>query len=110
MVTSPEALFADLRRARARRRHNAGAPLEGGILETLLPPGERRAPMVTVQDASAHSLAFLGSVYGVPTVPLGVDSFGQSGSLDALYHYAGISADDIVSAAYLALELRDEAE
>ena len=110
MVTSPEALFADLRGARAHRRHNAGAPLEGAILETLLPPGERRAPMVTVQDASAHSLAFLGSVYGVPTVPLGVDSFGQSGSLDALYHYVGISADDIVSAAYLALELRDEAE
>ncbi len=62
------------------------------------------APIVTVHDASAHSLAFLGSVYGTPTVPLGIDGFGQSGTLDDLYNATGIGVDDIVAAAYLALD------
>jgi pyruvate dehydrogenase E1 component len=74
----------------------------------LFSPEERHAPVVTVRDASAHSLAFLGSLYGVPTIPLGVDRFGQSGSQRDLYHYTGISVDDIVSAGYLALELGDD--
>jgi pyruvate dehydrogenase E1 component len=50
-------------------------------------------------------LAFLGSIWGAPVVPLGVDEFGQSGSRDALYHATGIDADQIVNAAMLALEL-----
>jgi len=108
LATGPERLFSALRDARHRRRRDAAAPVETGHLDVLLPRHERRAPMVTVQDASAHSLAFLGSVYGVPTVPLGVDTFGQSGAQADLYRYTGIGTDDIVAAAYLALELRDE--
>ena len=63
---------------------------------------------MTVQDASAHSLAFLGGLNGVLTIPLGVDRFGQSGSQMDLYRYVGISVDDIVSAGYLALELGED--
>jgi pyruvate dehydrogenase E1 component len=74
-----------------------------------LPDQERRFPIVTVQDASAHSLAFLGSVHGAPTVPLGVDEFGQSGAPSDLYRHAGIGVEDIIAATYLALELGQEA-
>lgn len=80
-----------------------------GHLATLFAPQERHAPIVTVQDASAHSLAFLGSLYGAPTIPLGVDRFGQSGSQVDLYRYMRISVDDIINAGYLALELGEDA-
>lgn len=107
-LTSPERLFSLLSEVRRRLRHNARATTDLGHLETLFPRQERHAPIVTVQDASAHSLAFLGSVYGVPIVPLGVDQFGQSGSQEDLYRYMGISVDDIESAGYLALELCED--
>jgi pyruvate dehydrogenase E1 component len=77
-------------------------------LATLIPADERRAPIVTVQDGASHGLAFLGSIYGAPTVPLGMDQWGQSGSRAELYDYAGIDIDEIVNAAMLALELNDE--
>ncbi len=108
VITSPESLFASLREARRQRRHAAASRGDLGQLDILLPPSERHAPLVTVHDASAHSLAFMGSVFGTPTVPLGVDQFGQSGSLSDLYRYTGIGKEDIMSAAYLALELAEE--
>ncbi len=108
-VTSPQKLFALFTAERHRRLHNPMTAGQSKYLAALFSPEERYAPIVTVQDASAHSLAFLGSLYGVPTIPLGVDCFGQSGSQADLYQYAGISIDDIVSAGYLALELGDDA-
>ena len=69
----------------------------------LLEPEERGAPLVTILDGASHALAFLGSVFGQPTVPLGMDRFGQSGGRDALYQYAGIDAGHIVNAALVAL-------
>jgi len=104
-VTSANRLYAGLRRGRQAQLADAHRPLDLGHLEVLLPREERRAPLVTVQDGASHSLAFLGSVYGVPVVPLGVDQFGQSGSREALYDYVGIDADQIVNAAMLALDL-----
>src|SRR5581483_10522179 len=106
-LTSPKKLFSLLSHERRSLRRNALAAVHLDHLHTLFPRQERRAPIVTVQDASAHSLAFLGSLYGVPTVPLGVDRFGQSGSQADLYQYAEISTDDITTAAYLALELQE---
>ena len=86
-------------------RRDAYATARPGHLQTLFPRHERKAPIVSVQDASVHSLAFLGSLYGVPTVPLGVDRFGQSGSQADLYQFTEIGVEDIVSAGYLAWEL-----
>jgi pyruvate dehydrogenase complex dehydrogenase (E1) component len=40
-------------------------------------------------------------------VPLGVSTFGQSGTVPDLYRAAGIDADHIVEAALVALELAD---
>ncbi len=107
-ITSPQKLFSLFTEGRHRRLNNPMVSGQRSHLETLFSPEERHAPIVTVQDASAHSLAFLGSLYGVPTIPLGVDRFGQSGSQANLYQYAGISVDDIVSAGYLALELGED--
>jgi len=106
-LTSPKKLFTLLTEERGTLRRDAHATTQPGHLRTLFPQHERKAPIVTVQDASAHSLAFLGSLYGVPTVPLGVDRFGQSGSQADLYQYTEISVEDIVSAGYLAWELSE---
>jgi pyruvate dehydrogenase E1 component len=107
VVTSPSRLFDELRAGRHQRRQSAGTPDRLGQLDVLFPRQERRVAMVTVHDASAHSLAFLGGVYGAPIVPLGVDQFGQSGSLGDLYRATGISVEDIVAAAFLAMELAE---
>ena len=104
-VTSSNRLYDALRTARRRQLKDAAANLDLGHLEMLIPSEERRAPMVTIQDGASHSLAFLGSAWGVPVVPLGVDEFGQSGSRQDLYHTTGIDTDQIVNAAMLALEL-----
>ena len=60
---------------------------------------------MTVADAASHSLSFVGGVFGAPWCRLGVDTFGQSGTIPDLYAYAGIDADHIVEAAILALDL-----
>jgi pyruvate dehydrogenase E1 component len=106
-VTSSDRIFDALRNARRAQLRDAHAPLDLGHLETLVPAGERRAPIVTIQDGASHSLTFLGSVFGVPVVPLGVDEFGQSGTRQELYHATGIDTDQIVNAAMLALELAE---
>ena len=38
-------------------------------------------------------------------VPLGVDEFGQSGTIDDLYRHVGIDAQHVVDAALLALDI-----
>jgi pyruvate dehydrogenase E1 component len=60
--------------------------------------------MVTVLDGHPHTLAFLPTLHQVPSKSLGVNTFGQSGSLDAVHQYHGIDADSIVRAA---LDLAD---
>ena len=69
----------------------------------LIPPNERHAPIVTINDGASHALSWLGSVFGAVTVPLGVDSFGQSGTRDDLYKHFKIDADSIVENAFMAL-------
>ena len=64
-----------------------------------------RAPVVTVHDASSHALAWLGSALGVPAVPLGVDAFGQSGSVRELYEQHDLLPTSIANAALAALAL-----
>ena len=107
-VTSARRLYRTLREARGQLLADARRDADLGHLATLIPADERRAPIVTVQDGASHGLAFLGSIYGAPTVPLGMDQWGQSGSRAELYDYAGIDVDEIVNAAMLALELNEE--
>ncbi|MCC2594118.1 pyruvate dehydrogenase [Tessaracoccus sp. OS52] len=58
-----------------------------------------RTPLLTVQDASSHQLAWLGAALGVPTACLGVDTFGQSGSIADLYREHNLDRGSIVNAA-----------
>ena len=75
----------------------------GGHLATVIPVAERGAPIVTVHDAASHALAWVGSVFGAPVVPVGVDEFGQSGSLAQIYEACALDAESIASAALVAL-------
>jgi pyruvate dehydrogenase E1 component len=64
----------------------------------------RRAPVITVHDASSHAMAWVGSVLGQPVVPIGVDRFGESGTIEEVYGAFGLDADSIVNASLLAAE------
>ena len=55
--------------------------------------------IITVIDGHPATLSWLGGVMGHRSVPLGVEHFGQTGTVDDLYHHFGIDADAIVSAA-----------
>jgi pyruvate dehydrogenase E1 component len=104
VVTSAERLHAELagRRLGSLR---AGDDHTLPHLSRLFPVGTRRQPLVTVLDGASHALDFLGGAFGAPVVPLGVDRFGQSGTIGDLYGYAGIDARHIVEAGILATEL-----
>ena len=56
-----------------------------------------------MHDASSHNLAWIGSALGTRQYPLGVDRFGESGTIADLHELAGISAGSIVNAALIAL-------
>ncbi|MBI3976851.1 MAG: pyruvate dehydrogenase [Chloroflexi bacterium] len=104
-VTSPGRLYRGLCHGR-RQQARQGMPADTiGPLAHLIPPQERRAPIVTVHDAGSHALAFLGSAFGAPVIPLGVEEFGQSGSRADLYAHLGIDEQSIFDAALLALDL-----
>ena len=54
---------------------------------------------MTVVDGHPATLAWLGGIYGHRLKPLGVEHFGQSGSIQDLYRHHGIDAASIVRAA-----------
>ena len=68
-------------------------------VEALLAPLSRDARLVTLIDGSPAALSWLGGVRGHRVRPLGVDAFGQTGSLPALYAHHGLDADAVIDAA-----------
>ena len=54
---------------------------------------------MTVTDGHPAALAWLGSVAGHRVRSLGVEHFGQTGTIPDLYRHHGIDADAISSAA-----------
>lgn len=60
-------------------------------------------PIVTVHDAAPHAMAWLGAALGVPAISLGVDGFGQSGSLGDVYGAFDLTPGAIVNAALAVL-------
>jgi pyruvate dehydrogenase E1 component len=99
-LTSPQLLFREWQQCKKKN-----GSLDTMQLATLLPPEERRVPIVTVHDAASHALSWLGSVYGASVTALGVDEFGQSGLRADLYRAFGIDAESIAEAAFTALEV-----
>lgn len=72
-------------------------------IHRLIPPSERDRPIISVHDAASHSLAWIGSALGVKQFALGVDRFGESGTIADLHEITGISSGSIVNAALVAL-------
>jgi pyruvate dehydrogenase E1 component len=67
-------------------------------IEELLSPLARDAALVTVIDGHPATLAWLGSVMGHRVHALGVEHFGQTGTIDDLHRAYGIDADAILGA------------
>jgi pyruvate dehydrogenase E1 component len=101
-VTSVDRLYRAWQRTLRQGVRTATAPSIPGALRTAFPD---RAPIVTVHDAASHTLSWLGSALGVPAVSLGVDSFGQSGTVADLYRAHDLDSGSIVNAALAALSL-----
>jgi pyruvate dehydrogenase E1 component len=96
-VTSADRLNAGWHAAeRARQRGHREA---ASHIERLLSPVSRDCGIVTVLDGHPATLAWLGSVYGHRLRPLGVEHFGQSGSVTDLYRCHGLDSASIVRAA-----------
>ena len=101
-VTSADRLYTDWQRSLRQGVRTATTPAVPGALRAAF--GDR-APMVTVHDAASHAMAWMGTALGVPQVPLGVDTFGQSGSVPELYELHDLTPGSIVNAALAALAL-----
>ena len=102
-LTSPDRVYRGWREGLRAAARAARPAADDHHLATLLHPHERALPIVTVHDAASHHLAWLGSVFGARAVPVGVDGFGQSGSIPELYGEFDLLPEQIVSAALVAL-------
>jgi pyruvate dehydrogenase E1 component len=83
----------------AQRARERGLVHARSHIERLLSDVNSHCGMVTVLDAHPATLAWLGAVAGHRVRPLGVEHFGQTGSLAELYRHYGIDANAIVAAA-----------
>ena len=101
-VTSLDRLYSAWQRTLRQGIRTATTPSVPGPLRSAFPD---RAPVVTVHDAASHAMAWLGSAIGVPCVPIGVDGFGQSGSIGELYELHDLLPGSIVNGALAALSL-----
>jgi pyruvate dehydrogenase E1 component len=96
-VTSADRLNAGWTAAsRARER---GLVHAESHVERLLGALPRHCGIVTVADGHPAGLGWLGSVAGHRVRPLGVEHFGQTGTVADLYRHYGIDANAIVAAA-----------
>ncbi len=97
-ITSADRLHSGWTAARRMRRHRRGLPHLSHI-EKLLAPLPRDCGIVTVIDGHPAALGWLGSVRGHRVEALGVEHFGQTGTIDDLYRHHGIDANAIIDAA-----------
>jgi pyruvate dehydrogenase E1 component len=101
-LTSSDRLYRAWRGGLRTAGRGACAAAGDHHLATLLADDERGLPIVTVHDAASHHLAWLGSVFGQRVVPVGVDSFGQSGTIQDLYAAFDLLPGQIANAALVA--------
>ncbi len=101
-LTSPDRVYRSWQRTYAGAAAAATTIRRPSQLHLLVPPQERRRPVISVHDASSHSLAWIGSALGTRQYALGVDRFGESGTIEDLHEIVGISAGNIVNAALIA--------
>ncbi|HEX2137810.1 MAG TPA: transketolase [Microvirga sp.] len=85
----------------AQRARERGLVHARSHIERLLADVPPHCGLVTVIDGHPATLAWLGSVQGHRTRSLGVEHFGQTGTIQDLYRHFGIDAHGIVAAAEL---------
>ncbi|QKC86812.1 1-deoxy-D-xylulose-5-phosphate synthase N-terminal domain-containing protein [Mesorhizobium sp. NZP2077] len=96
-ITSADRLNAGWQAAqRERARGNLDALSH---VERLLGKLPRHCRIVTVIDGHPATLSWLGGVMGHKTISLGVEHFGQTGSVSDLYRHYGIDAVSIADTA-----------
>ena len=96
-VTSADRLNAGW--TAAQRARERGLVHARSHVERLFADVPAHCGIVTVLDGHPATLAWLGAVGGNRVRPLGVEHFGQTGSLADLYRHYGIDANAIVAAA-----------
>ena len=69
------------------------------VVETLLQDVPRNCRVVTVMDGHPHTLSWLGGVAGHRVLPMGVEAFGQTGTIGDLYRLLEIDSAAIVDRA-----------
>ena len=96
-VTSPDLLHRGWTAAQASRWTGHGTATSH--VEALLAPLAAGAGLVTIIDGSPSALSWLGGVRGMRVAALGVDRFGQTGTLPDLYRAYRLDAEAIIDAA-----------
>jgi pyruvate dehydrogenase E1 component len=96
-VTSADRLNAGWTAASRAREY--GLAHARSHVERLLADIPSHCGLVTVLDGHPATLAWLGSVLGHRTRSLGVEHFGQTGSIADLYRHFGIDSQAIIAAA-----------
>lgn len=96
-VTSADRLNAGWTAAQRAREH--GLVHASSHIERLLAEVPSHSGLVTVVDGHPATLAWLGAVQGHRTRSLGVEHFGQTGTIADLYRHHGIDAQAILAAA-----------
>jgi pyruvate dehydrogenase E1 component len=96
-VTSADRLNAGW--TAAQRARERGLVHARSHIERLLDDVPPHCGLVTVLDGHPATLSWLGGVHGHRTRGLGVEHFGQTGSLPDLYRHYGIDTNAIIAAA-----------
>jgi pyruvate dehydrogenase E1 component len=96
-ITSPDLLHRGWS-ARSSARWSGGVA-EPSHVERLLGALSAQAGLITMIDGAPASLSWLGGVLGHKVSPLGVDRFGQTGTLPDLYRAYRLDVDAVVEAA-----------
>ncbi|HLY58770.1 MAG TPA: transketolase, partial [Stellaceae bacterium] len=96
-VTSADRLNAGWQAA--QRAREGGRTQARSHVERLLAPLPPHCRIITVHDGHPATLGWLGSVTGHATRSLGVEHFGQTGTIPDLYRHYEIDAQAILRAA-----------
>jgi pyruvate dehydrogenase E1 component len=96
-VTSADRLNAGW--TAAQRARERGLVHARSHVERLLADVPEHGALVTVLDGHPATLAWLGSVHGHRVRALGVEHFGQTGTIGDIYRHYGIDTNAILAAA-----------
>ena len=90
-ITSSDCLFHEWKQKSLSYNND----IEKSHLEHLLKKVPQSAKVITILDGHPLTLAWIGGIYGHKIVPLGVDQFGQTGTINDLYSEFKIDTESI---------------